>query len=177
MGNMKLLKWIQAAGSLPEKPCRKMRWPIAMLLAILALVTTCGYIWRQTHHKFRIPEVLKEDDFQRPVDMELAAYLETIEKTTIAQWLQDKGIRPFVDDAATARLEDSAVELVDGQPKLAICKKKDEALRKRLRVKAGATISLEDVLAKIQSNNVRLRLAKHIVTKKFAQALQKEAGS
>lgn len=57
--------------------------------------------------------------------------------------------------------------------KLETARKTDAELRNRLRVKANCKASLDDVLAKIQSNQVRIRLTNYIIIKGFAQAIPK----
>jgi Zn-dependent protease with chaperone function len=59
--------------------------------------------------------VCEPDDFQRPIDGELTAYLQSIEQTVASKWLKEKVVRPFYDDVQTAKLEADAVELVQGQ--------------------------------------------------------------
>ena len=79
----------------------------------LAVAVASGYL--ASRHRPRVPEVLKPDDFQRPLDLEMTAYLNAIEKTTMVQFFQERGMRPFFDDVEIVGLEANAVELVVGQ--------------------------------------------------------------
>lgn len=110
---MKLQKNVRISGFPPEPVGGFSQLALLVLCAGLVLAAVGGYL--ASLHKLRVPEVLKLDDFQRPLDLELTAYLGTIGKTAIAQFCQERGVRPFLDDVRIAGLEANAVELVDGQ--------------------------------------------------------------
>lgn len=110
---MKLQKNVRVPVCTPELAGSPSRVWLLIVCAGLLVATAAGYL--ASLPRLRVPEVLKPDDFQRPLDLELTAYLGTIEKTTIAQFFQERGIRPFFDDVQIAGLEANAVELVGGQ--------------------------------------------------------------
>lgn len=77
----------------------------------LAAKPTIGLKTKHRH----VPPLLRTEDYQRPLDRDILAYLEGMDDNKVSDWVDMNLLRPFIDDVTNKQLDISGVEITRDQ--------------------------------------------------------------
>jgi Zn-dependent protease with chaperone function len=88
---------------------------ISIAGVLFGVVVAAGFLswWNST--RIRIPECVLLEDIQRPLDRDIMAQLQAIDKTGASKLIDSAVLKPLVDDVQTIGFTMSAVEITDKQ--------------------------------------------------------------